>query len=209
MQSDSSYQKPVVAAFDFDGTMTVRDSLFYFLLHSTSSCAAFKKFAALSPVFFGYLAGFCSRQYTKERVLTHFFAGMPLKWMRDLGASFSASAELNKLVRPPAMQRLEWHLRQGHRCILVSASIDLYLEPWGKQTGFHDVIASRIEVDPSGAITGRLSGLNCWGAEKLRRLEQLLGPHSGYVLYAYGDSRGDKELLAAAEYPFFRHMPVG
>ena len=87
-------------------------------------------------------------------------------------------------------------------CVLISASIDAYLDPWSKLAGFDHVICSRLETTPAGNVTGRLVGLNCWGPEKVRRLEELFGPLKKYTLYAYGDSRGDKELLAGADYPF-------
>jgi len=101
------------------------------------------------------------------------------------------------------MDRLQWHLEQGHRCIIVSASIDIYLEPWAESFGVHDVICSRL-ASPNGFVTGKLMGANCWGPEKVRRLEEEFGNLEDYNLFAYGDSRGDRELLAAADHPFYR-----
>jgi phosphoserine phosphatase len=59
-----------------------------------------------------------------------------------------------------------------------------------------------------GRITGRLSGRNCYGPEKVERLEEVLGKLDNYLVYAYGDSKGDRELLAVADHGFFRHFPV-
>ncbi len=103
------------------------------------------------------------------------------------------------------MTRLHWHQRQGHRCVLVSASMDIYLKPWAAAAGFDDVVCSTLEFH-DGRVTGRLAGGNCYGDEKARRLAQLLGEQD-YTLYAYGDSRGDKELLAMADYGYYRWMP--
>ena len=80
--------------------------------------------------------------------------------------------------------------------------MDLYLEPWAKLNHFDDLICSRLEIDGSQKITGKLKGLNCWGPEKSRRLLELLGPKENFVLYAYGNSRGDHEMLELSDYPF-------
>jgi HAD superfamily phosphoserine phosphatase-like hydrolase len=91
--------------------------------------------------------------------------------------------------------------------VVISASLDIYVRPWAIKAGFADVIATHLETREDGRVTGKLSGANCFGAEKVRRLEALLGPRSGYTLYAYGDSRGDKELLLSADYPYYRKIP--
>lgn len=201
-------QKQIVAAFDFDGTITTRDSLLPFLFYIAGFWTSLKHLLLLSPYFLGFLINITSRQQVKEKVLTKFFGGMPINWIRQLGILFSKSNELDKIVLPSAKQRLAWHLQQGHRCILVSASIDVYLDPWRKKAGFHDLISSRLQVNAEGVFTGHLEGLNCWGPEKKRRLEELLGSRENYVLHAYGDGRGDKELLEMADFAYYRNMPT-
>ena len=86
----------------------------------------------------------------------------------------------------------------------ISASLALYVQPWALKAGFDDVIATHLETLEDGRISGKLAGKNCFGIEKIRRLEALLGPRNGYTLYAYGDSRGDRELLSSADYAYYR-----
>ena len=117
-----------------------------------------------------------------------------------------ANQQLDRYLRSEALQRLTWHQSQGHRCILVSASLEFYLKPWALRHGFEAVLASQVELSPLGKMTGHLVGLNCWGPEKLRRLLAYLGTKKDYQLYVYGDSRGDRELLAFADYPFYRRF---
>jgi len=105
------------------------------------------------------------------------------------------------------MRRLAWHKQQGHRCVVISASLDLYVRPWAIKEGFDDVIATLLDVKGDGCVTGKLSGANCFGIEKVRRLETLLGSREDYSLYAYGDSRGDRELLSFADYAYYRQIP--
>jgi len=204
--SEAEPNKPVVAAFDFDGTLTYRDTLFPFLLHAAGATAFARQLFALTPTLAGYGLGMIRNDIAKQRVLARFFAGTALDVIRDRAVKF-AEHQLPELIRPEAIHRFDWHRRQGHRCIVVSASLDLYVRPWALKMGFDDAIASHLETREDGRVTGNLSGGNCFGIEKVRRLEALLGPRNGYTLYAYGDSRGDKELLSSADYAYYRRMP--
>jgi HAD superfamily hydrolase (TIGR01490 family) len=118
-----------------------------------------------------------------------------------------AALTLPGLLRQEALQRFDWHKKHGHRCVVISASLDIYVRPWALQARFDDVIATHLETREDGRVTGKLLGGNCFGIEKVRRLDALLGARSGYTLYAYGDSRGDKELLSAADYAYYRQFP--
>ena len=40
---------------------------------------------------------------------------------------------------------------------------------------------------------------NCYGQEKVNRFLQVEPDRKSYVLYAYGDSSGDKEMIALAD----------
>jgi HAD superfamily hydrolase (TIGR01490 family) len=101
-------------------------------------------------------------------------------------------------------ERLEWHRSQKHRLLLVSASLDAYLQPFGRCLGFDAVLATRLEIGPDGRLTGRLDGPNCRGREKATRVGAWLATNlngTASQLWAYGDSAGDRELLQMADYP--------
>ncbi|CUI17878.1 protein involved in cell wall biosynthesis, morphogenesis and cell division [Candidatus Protochlamydia naegleriophila] len=193
----------IVAAFDFDNTLTVRDSLVPFLFEQAGFLKASYYLAALIPDFLQFQCGYLSRQATKEKILTKFFKGVSFCDLQ-MSAKRYAANQLDSYLNPQAVERLKWHQQQGHRCILVSASIDLYLCPWAERHGFEKTLASTLALDKQERVTGLLKGNNCWGAEKVKRIEDYLGPRESYQLYAYGDSRGDQELLALADYPFYR-----
>ncbi len=199
--------KPIVAAFDFDGTLTRRDTMFPFLLFVVGWSAFIRHSIKLLPTLIGYMLGIVRNNIAKERVFICFLSGMSMAELRHKAEQFAVQ-KLPALLRIEAMQRLTWHRQQGHRCIVISASLELYVLPWAFNAGFDKVLATQIETLHGEKITGKLSGANCFGIEKVKRLENILGDRESYTLYAYGDSKGDKELLAYADYPYYREMPT-
>lgn len=204
--SEANVNKPVVAAFDFDGTLTRRETLLAFLLHTLGPLRVARDALMLSPTLAGYALKMIPNDVAKQRVFVRCLGGMGIDELRRQGEQFAATT-LPGLMRPEAMRRLAWHRQQGHRCVVISASLELYVRPWAIQAGFDDVLATHLEIRADGTTTGMLSGNNCYGIEKVRRLDALLGARDGYTLYAYGDSRGDRELLSAADHAYYRLMP--
>lgn len=197
-------QKVEVAVFDFDGTISDRDSLLPFLRYAVPKRRLALGIPALMPTLAGHGFGLISNSSAKETVLARYLKGMSEAEFRRLGELFAAGI-LPRLVRPAALERIEWHQRHGHRLVLISASLEAYLEPWGRTAGFDDVLATRLQAS-GGRLTGRFNGSNCHGAEKVARLRALLGDVEGVVGHAYGDSRGDRELLAVASHPHYREL---
>lgn len=191
-----------IAAFDFDKTLTDRDSFLPFLFFAVGFSNAILNLIPLTPVFLGFLIGIYSRQQVKESILTRFFKDIPIDHLEKLGKRYSEE-KLDLYLKPEAMRCFKWHKALGHRCIIVSAAPDFYLKYWGAKHGFEATLASELAVSSSGLVTGKLEGLNCRGPEKERRLLEYLGPIE-YELYAYGDSAGDAELLQMADFPFYR-----
>lgn len=196
---------PVVAAFDFDGTLTRHDTLLPFLKEVLGSARLLAVLTRLSPVLAGYATGVIRNDIAKERLLTAALGGMDVATLSALGEAFAAD-QVPRLLRPVMMNRLRWHHEAGHICIVVSASLGLYLRPWARAYDVQQVICTELETNLQGQVTGHLLGGNCFGHEKARRLAAVLP--AGAVLYAYGDSRGDREMLAMAQYPWFKGQPV-
>lgn len=203
--SGSQAEKPVVAAFDFDGTLTRRETLFLFLIYTLGIVRLMRHALILSPTLLGYALRLIRNDVAKERIFIQCWSGMRIEELQKKGERF-ATEVLPRLMRSEAMQRLAWHQHQGHRCVVISASLELYVRPWALEAGFNEVIATRLETKEHGLVTGKLQGANCFGIEKARRLEALLGNRNGYTLYAYGDSRGDRELLLLADHAYYRKM---
>lgn len=196
----------IIAVFDFDHTLTNRDSLLPFLFYLQGFWKTNYHLITLIPTFLRFLSGNLSRQATKERILTCFIKGLSAVNLQTLGTIY-ADQQLDHYLNPQALKRLAWHQAQGHRCLLISASLEFYLKPWAIRHGFETVLASQLEFTSTSHATGRLKGLNCWGPEKRNRLLAYLGDKKNYRLYVYGDSRGDQEILELADYPFYRQFP--
>lgn len=192
-----------VALFDFDGTLTRRDTLLPFLRHCVGTAAFLCGLAGQASALFALATGRQSNEVVKQRVLRAYFEGWSAERLSRLGAEYAVE-RVPRLLRGRSMEILRWHLGQGHACYLVSASLDLYVEPWGLAQGFRQVLCSRLEVSSEGRVTGRLLGRNVYGPEKVARIREALDLGPGSVVYAYGDSRGDREMLALARYAWYR-----
>ena len=193
---------PVVAVFDFDGTLTKRDSLLPFLHMTVGSWKFCWGMLVMSPILMAYALKLIPNWRAKEAVLIYFLKGLTEEKLQRLGQRF-AIQKLPQLLRPKALQCLRWHQEQGHKTILVSASLEAYLLPWSDTIGFDRATGTQLEVC-NNLITGIILGKNCYGPEKVERLRKMLGSLNQYCIYAYGDSRGDRELLAAATFPYYK-----
>ena len=138
------------------------------------------------------------RDGSKAALLRRALAGQAATHVAEVGEAFGAS--LARRIRPEMAERLVWHRQQGHRQVLVSASLAVYLEPFGRLTGFDEVIATRLETGPDGRLTGRMDGPNVRAHQKAVLLRDTLGSDPVEV-WAYGDSAGDREMLQMADHP--------
>ena len=192
-----------VAVFDLDGTLTTRDTFFPFLRFVAGTRAFLARLPLVVPLLGLMALGVLSRKQAKEWVLHLFLRDMPRAELALRGEAF-ARERLPALLRPQAKARLARHRADGDRCVLASASLAAYVEPWGRAAGFDDICATELECDPVGRLTGRIAGENCRGAEKVRRLKALLGELPPQDLHGYGDSRADRAFLKLCGEAHFR-----
>lgn len=193
-----------IAAFDFDGTLTQRDTLLPFLVHVCGARRVARAVGRVAPVAARARVGRLEselhlRDAVKERLLAELLAGRRSTWLDEAGAAYARS--LPGRLRPPLAAQVAWHRSAGHELVIVSASLGAYLRPFAQAEGFHHVIAVELEAGPDGVLTGALVGPNVRGPEKAVRLRRWLGGHQPDLLWAYGNSSGDAELLAMADVP--------
>ncbi len=190
-----------LALFDFDGTITTHDSYREFLLFSFGKMRFITGILRVSPWLLAYLLRLVSNQTAKEKVTEVFFAGMSRSDF-DKHASAFVKQKLNSMIRPAAMKKILWHMQQKHRIIVVSASFSDFLKFWCEQHQL-ELISTNLEEN-GGVLTGRFATPNCYGPEKVKRLKEHLQLDQYETIYAYGDSRGDREMLEIAHEKGFR-----
>ena len=198
---DRASQTVVVAAFDVDGTLTTRDCVMPFLIR-VAGLRRVATSALRSPVLLVRVAVGCGdRDRLKQAVVGRLMRGRPAEAVEEAGRAFAREA-VSRWIRPDTLARLRWHRESGHEIVLVSASLRQYLEPLASEVlgGVHALICTDVESTDGGVLTGRLVGGNCRGSEKSRRLASWIDGRS-VTLYAYGDSSGDREMLAMANHP--------
>ena len=190
-----------LAAFDVDGTLTRRDCVVPFLRRVAGSAVLGRRLAVQSDAR-STMARRRDRDALKAAAVAAAFIGEPLERVEMLGQQF-AQVVYDTGLRTEIVQHLQEHRDRGETVLLVSASFEVYLRPLAELLGADDVLAARLEVGADGRLTGRLDGDNCRGPEKVRRLHGWLDEHAGgraaVHLTAYGDSPGDRELLADAD----------
>ncbi|HEX5613550.1 MAG TPA: HAD family hydrolase [Acidimicrobiia bacterium] len=188
-----------MAAFDFDGTLTRSDSLLPFLRRVAGTRRVVR---ALLPEVAGLVRlvrGRLDRDAVKARVIARTLTGISHDEISRAGTAYG-HALAERSIRPVLRERIEWHRARGHEVVIVSASLASYLVTVGRALGVDAVVCTELEVGGDGRLTGRLLGGNCRGAEKVARLRRHLDGDD-VELWAYGDSRGDDELLAHADHP--------
>lgn len=193
--------KPSIAFFDFDGTITTKDTLFEIIRFHKGSTALNFGMALLSPALVAFKMKLISTQRMKEIVFRYFFGGTPVDAFRNKCAAFCAG-RLPELIKENALQAIRQHLVQGHQVAVVTASSEDWVEPWCTSLGIV-CIGTRLEVR-NALITGKISGLNCNGPEKVERIKQTFDLNGYDDIYAYGDTSGDRPMLGIAKFGFFR-----
>lgn len=190
-------KKRIVAAFDFDGTLTTRDTLPLFIIHARGWRRFVCGMLRQAPMLCRYLAGTIPNGEAKQQLFAYFFKGMPYKEFRLYGETFVGKIE--KYQNRKVLNSFKWHKEQGHTVCIISASMKEWIAPWASKCGVDCVIATLPEVTEYGILTGHFLSPNCHGEEKVKRLLEVEPNRENYNLYAYGNSKGDIPLLKFAD----------
>lgn len=201
--------RTTIAAFDFDGTLTDRDSVVPFVRSLVGTARLAIGFAS-RPLELVPAVARRDRDRIKSIASAAAFAGRPIAATEEAARRYGAML-VDERLRADTLARLRWHQQRGHVTVIVSASYELYLREVVRALGIDGLAGTRLEID-GDVFTGRLDGANCRGAEKVHRLERWMVERGleppRCVIYAYGDSAGDRELLAAAHHPHLVNEPL-
>ena len=190
-----------IALFDFDGTITTKDSLVDFIQFSVGKPKYYLGIFILTPVLFCFFLKLIPNYIAKEKLVSYFFKNWLLSDFNELAHTYSLQC-IDKILRPAAIKKIKWHQSQGHHVAIVSASIENWLKPWCDKNNLR-VLATKLEV-VENRVTGNFLSNNCHGLEKVNRIKERYDLSKYDYLYAYGDSSGDKQMLSLANESYYK-----
>ena len=193
--------RPTIAAFDVDGTLTTRDCVVPFLRRVTGARRIAGRLGLRPDRALPTIVR-RDRDRLKSLAAAAAFRGLGAEAVHRQAEPFARHVH-DHWLRSDMIDVFRRHGDDGHRRVLVSASFAVYLHPLADLLGADAVLATRLHVDDDGILSGELDGPNCRGPEKVRRLHEWLdegfGGRGSVRVVAYGDSAGDRELLADAD----------
>ena len=199
--ADILQSKKTLALFDFDGTITTKDSFIPFMFFACGSAKSILIFILTFPYVVAYILKLCPLITMKEAFLKLMIRGWTREKFDSVAKDFYAEV-IRPLVKQSAADAIRKHLADGADVSLVSASPEDWLRPFTEEFGIN-LIATRLEV-VDGRYTGKILGNNCKKAEKVARVHERYDVGSYTDIYAYGDSNGDTEMLAMSNHPHYR-----
>jgi phosphatidylglycerophosphatase C len=190
-----------IAFFDFDGTITTKDTLLEIIKFQKGKVAFYTGFLLHSPWLIAYKMNLLANDRVKQKIMSYFFAGIPELVFQEKCDSFTGKI-LPDLIRPGALAEIGQLMNRGFEIVVVSASAGNWIRNWTNRLSVQ-LIATRLEVE-NGLMTGRIEGKNCYGAQKVARIQEQWNLTEYEEIYAYGDSSGDKPMLALATKSFYQ-----
>lgn len=205
METTSTHTREnrTLALFDFDGTITRKDSMFAFIRFVKGRYRFFRSMIRLLPLLIANRLGLISNSRAKEKMLAYFFKGMNYAEFKRYGERF-CEEKLPQILKRAALDKINWHRSKHHRIIVVSASIEEWIRPWTDSMNL-ELLCTEMEVNDN-RLTGKFSTPNCNGEEKLKRIKELIDLEDYSMIYAYGDTKGDEAMLSIATKPLFQHF---
>lgn len=177
-----------VVVFDFDDTLTTKDTLLEFIKFAKGRSRLYTAFLLYAPWLVAYKLGMYPNWKVKQQIFSFLFKGMDAEEFARLGREFAH--HVDGMLNMDTVSQMQVHQTQGCQVYVISASIEQWVKPWCEVQGVI-CMATQVEVDADGKLTGRFATKNCYGDEKVARLLQYEPDRSGYRLTAYGDSEGD------------------
>ena len=184
-----------LALFDFDGTITTRDVYPGFLQYCSPRWRVVLGWMVLGVPYLLLKRGRFSPDRMRRLAAFVTFAGASEQHVHAAGERYAREV-IPALVRPEAAARIAWHRAQGDRIVVVSASMDAYLEPWCAEQGIE--LVCNHPAAREGRLTDFFAKEDCANDAKLRRLAELLDLRDYEIVYAYGDTPADHAMLGAA-----------
>ena len=190
-----------LALFDFDGTITTKDSLVKFIQYAVGKRRYYVGLVMISPMLMLYMLKFIPNDIAKQRLISHFFRGWDIDDFHKIATNY-ANEQIDLITRLAAIKQLRWHQERGDKVVIVSASVECWLKSWCDRYNI-DLIATKLQIKDN-KLTGKFDTPNCYGIEKVNRIKAIYNIKDYKKIYAYGDSSGDKDMLSLADESFYK-----
>lgn len=192
-------KKRKICFLDFDGTLTKKDTFVDFGIFALGKAKFIKTLLRSLPNIFAWKLGFISGSNAKEKIFSKLFKGMTYTKFSEMGVAYNE--RINSILRLDIFECMKKFQEDGAETVVVSASIKEWIYPWAIENGVSKIIATEIETDKNGFLTGRFKTLNCKGEEKVKRIKLKFPELAQFESWAYGDSDSDKYMLSIVEHP--------
>ena len=190
-----------IVAFDFDGTLTIRDSFTEFLRWRAGAGGWALGLVKLAPAVAAY-ARDRDRGRIKAASVREFLRGVPRAELEAEAEAFAGEV-WSQFMRPDALKVWnDWGAKGAHR-VIVTASPETTVAPFARRLGAEALLGTQLVFDGEDRVTGAFATANCRGEEKVRRLRAVYGDDV-HLAAAYGDTSGDTEMIAIAQEKGFR-----
>ncbi len=175
-----------VIVFDFDKTLTEKDTLFgFYRLVSKSRLRFLLKLPVFYMVAVATKLGLLSNTSLKRVGVKLFLDGQEKKRLENIGKQYASQIELNRIYREDLLKR------PPENVLIISASYEEYLKPLFPD---HKVVGSRLDYNKENKVNGML--VNMHGTTKQ---QWLLKNGIREVDLLYTDSFSDKPLMDLAK----------
>lgn len=191
-------EKQIIAIFDFDGTLTTKDTFLEFIIYVYGRKKLYYGILINSIWIILMKLNLYPNWKAKQRIFSWFFKDMPYNEFIKWGYLFIK--RIDEIINFSSIEILNKHLINNHTVYVISASIDEWVRPWCYKRGIKNIICTQVSINKSKKLTGKFLTSNCNGQEKVNRFTKLEPKRDNYTLYAYGNSIGDKEILEFSDY---------
>lgn len=199
-----STNKPSIAAFDFDNTITIRDTAKDFLFYSFPRSQVMWNSIKWLPFFVLGKFGIIDNEEAKQHLFYMFLQNLSVQQFQEKCTQYSLK-RIPQIIRKEAMNKIKWHKDQGHKVVVISASFKAWIKPWAEENNIDKIIATEIIFGANKKIKKNFIVENCYGENKVKHFLKQFPNRDEYELYVYGDNKEtDGPLLNIADHAFYR-----
>ena len=185
-----------LALFDFDGTLCNKDSFTGFIFHALSKRHIVKQGIKILPWIQAYYLNAYSAPAMRSKLFRAMFTDANALELNTLAQEYAA--QLMSQLNSSLFKQLKQHQTLGDDVVLVSASIDIYLESVCELLEI-DLICTQTETIDH-VYTGHYVSPDCSSEQKRLRILEKYNLDEYDSIYSYGNSHEDNEMLALADY---------